>query len=54
MTTRVRRLPMAVLMVGALSAPLAAQQDFSNVQIQTERLTEGLFVLMGAGGSPLA
>ena len=51
MTTRVRRLPLAVVMIGALSAPLAAQRDFSNVQIRTERLTESLFVLMGAGGN---
>ncbi len=51
MTTRVPRLLVAVVMIGALSAPLAAQQDFSNVQIQTERLTESLFVLMGSGGN---
>ncbi|GMR12655.1 MAG: MBL fold metallo-hydrolase [Gemmatimonadota bacterium] len=51
MTTRVPRLLLAVVMIGALTAPLAAQRDFSGVQIQTERLTEGLFVLMGSGGN---
>ncbi len=51
MTMRVPRLLLAVVMMGALSTPLAAQQDFSNVQIQTERLTEGLFVLIGSGGN---
>ena len=51
MITYVPRILLAGVMIGALSAPLAAQQDFSNVQIRTERLTEGLFVLMGAGGN---
>ena len=51
MITRVPRFLLAGVMIGSLSAPLAAQQDFSNVQIRTERLTEGLFVLMGAGGN---
>ncbi|MFV2007707.1 MAG: MBL fold metallo-hydrolase [Longimicrobiales bacterium] len=51
MTMRVPRLLLAVVMMGALSTPLAAQQDFSDVQIQTERLTEGLFVLIGSGGN---
>lgn len=51
MTRRMPRLLLTVVMIGALSAPLAAQRDFSDVQIQTERLTDGLFVLMGAGGN---
>jgi cyclase len=51
MTTRVPRLLLAIVMVGALSAPLSAQRDFSDVQIRTERLTDGLFVLMGSGGN---
>jgi glyoxylase-like metal-dependent hydrolase (beta-lactamase superfamily II) len=34
-----------------LDSPLAAQQDFSNVQIRTIQLGEGIYMLMGQGGN---
>ena len=42
------------VVVGALAiAPLsaAAQQDFSQVEIRTEQVADGLYVLFGAGGN---
>ena len=51
MTTRMIRLVLFAVVLGAVSAPLAAQQDFSNVRIRTERLTDNLYVLMGSGGN---
>ena len=51
MTTRVSFCLMAGVLAGAVAGPLSAQQDFSNVRIQTERLTDELFVLMGSGGN---
>lgn len=34
-----------------LSAPLQAQQDFSKVEIHTEKLSDSLYMLVGAGGN---
>ena len=34
-----------------LSAPLQAQQDFSKVEIRTEKLSDSLYMLVGAGGN---
>ena len=34
-----------------LAAPVSAQQDFSRVEIRTERLAPGVAVLFGAGGN---
>lgn len=41
----------ALLVFALLGAPLSAQQDFSQVQIRTERLADGLYVLFGSGGN---
>lgn len=38
-----------VLMLSAV--PLAAQQDFSGVEIQAQKVAEGLYMMTGAGGN---
>ena len=49
------RYPSAVLVTAAILAltPLsaAAQQDFSQVEIRTEQVADGLYVLFGSGGN---
>jgi glyoxylase-like metal-dependent hydrolase (beta-lactamase superfamily II) len=34
-----------------LAAPVAAQQNFDNVQITTQQVTDGVYMLMGSGGN---
>jgi cyclase len=34
-----------------LAAPVAAQQDFSKVEIQAQKLSDSVYMLMGAGGN---
>jgi len=42
----------AALALGALlAAPVRAQQDFSNVRIESEKVADGIYVLKGAGGN---
>ena len=41
----------AALLARAFSAPAAAQQDFSKVEIKVERIAPGVAVLFGAGGN---
>jgi len=45
-----RRLALA-LAATMLAAPVAAQQDFSKVEIKVERIAPGVAVLFGAGGN---
>lgn len=40
-----------LLAVGALAAPLPAQQGLDTVQIRTVRVADGVYMLMGAGGN---
>ena len=35
----------------AATAPVPAQQDFSNVEIKAEQLADGVYMLVGAGGN---
>ena len=35
----------------ALSAPAAAQRDFSKVEISTSKVTDGVYMLVGSGGN---
>src|SRR5262245_5774034 len=46
---RVRFLAPALAL--ALAAPLLAQQDFSKVEIKSEKLAEGVYMLTGSGGN---
>jgi glyoxylase-like metal-dependent hydrolase (beta-lactamase superfamily II) len=39
------------LMLGLLLAPAPQEQDFSKVEIKTERVADGVYVLEGAGGN---
>ena len=41
----------AVAALGLAPLSAAAQQDFSQVEIRTEQVADGLFVLFGAGGN---
>lgn len=45
-----KRLYITALIMG-LAAPLWAQQDFSGVQIQTVEVSDGVYMLIGAGGN---
>ena len=45
------RLSFLALAAAALTAPAAAQQDFSKVEIRVERIAPGVAVLFGAGGN---
>jgi cyclase len=47
----IRTLALGFAAVAAGSAALAQQQDFSAVQIQTQRLADNLFMLLGEGGN---
>ncbi|MGL4241355.1 MAG: hypothetical protein ACRCTI_09630, partial [Beijerinckiaceae bacterium] len=44
----------AAVAVCATAPPLAAQQDFSKVEIKTSPLREGIHLLIGAGGNMVA
>ena len=35
----------------AAAAPIVAQQDFSKVEVKSEKVAEGLYVLTGSGGN---
>jgi glyoxylase-like metal-dependent hydrolase (beta-lactamase superfamily II) len=43
--------PLAAALVLVASPILAQPQDFSKVEIKTEKVTEGLYVLFGSGGN---
>jgi len=43
--------PLAAALVLVASPVLAQPQDFSKVEIKTEKVTEGLYVLFGSGGN---
>lgn len=42
---------LCVLLVAGIASYSGAQQDFDQVQIQTEKLAEGVYMLTGAGGN---
>lgn len=41
----------AALLIAALPVAAQAQQDFSKVEIKTQKITDGIFILQGAGGN---
>lgn len=41
----------ALAAIVAVSAPLAAQQNFDTVQIRTVKVADGVYMLMGSGGN---
>lgn len=45
------RAQFVAVLLATIAAPAAAQQDFSKVEIKTERLAPGVAVLFGAGGN---
>jgi glyoxylase-like metal-dependent hydrolase (beta-lactamase superfamily II) len=46
-----RRIALLAVATSLAARPLGAQQDFSNVQIQTERVAPGIYMLVGSGGN---
>ena len=46
-----RAIPVAVAALALAPLSAAAQQDFSQVEIRTEQVADGLYVLFGAGGN---
>ena len=46
---RLRFLPLALTL--AVAAPLAAQQDFSKVEVKADKVAEGVYMLTGSGGN---
>ncbi len=40
-----------VTCLATITSPALAQRDFSKVEIKTQKLADGIFVLMGAGGN---
>ncbi len=47
-----RRIVLALVLAGhAAAAPAHAQQDFSAVEVQTEQVAPGVYMLIGAGGN---
>jgi glyoxylase-like metal-dependent hydrolase (beta-lactamase superfamily II) len=42
---------LAVFAVAALAGPALAQQDFSKVEIQTEKLSDTVYMMTGSGGN---
>ena len=46
-----RAMPVAVAALALAPLSTAAQQDFSQVEIRTEQVADGLYVLFGAGGN---
>jgi cyclase len=50
-TPRGALLSLALLSLASLALPVAAQQDFSKVEIQTIKVTDGIYMLTGAGGN---
>lgn len=47
----IKRLFAAALLTTAIAAPLAAQQDWSKVEVKAQQLAPGVSVLFGAGGN---
>ena len=45
------KLALAAALAACASLPALAQQDFSKVEIKTEKLAEGVWMLTGAGGN---
>ena len=45
------KLVLAAALAACASLPAFAQQDFSKVEIKTEKLAEGVWMLTGAGGN---
>ena len=45
------KLVLAAALAACASLPALAQQDFSKVEIKTEKLAEGVFMLTGSGGN---
>ena len=45
------KLVIAAAVAVCVSLPTSAQQDFSKVEIKTEKLADGLYMLTGAGGN---
>jgi len=50
-TPRGALLSLALLSLASLALPVAAQQDFSKVEIQTIKVTDSIYMLTGAGGN---
>ena len=46
-----KKLVLTVALAACASLPALAQQDFSKVEIKTEKLAEGVWMLTGAGGN---
>ena len=46
-----RRIVLFAVVTSLAARPLDAQQDFSNVQIRTERVAPGVYMLVGSGGN---
>ena len=46
-----KKLFASLAVCASLSLPAAAQQDFTKVEIKTEKLAEGVWMLTGAGGN---
>ena len=42
---------LAAILAACASLPAFAQQDFSKIEIQSEKLADGVFMLTGAGGN---
>jgi glyoxylase-like metal-dependent hydrolase (beta-lactamase superfamily II) len=49
MKTRV--VAFVVVLVALIAAPLAAQEDFSGVEIEAEKVADGIYMLTGQGGN---
>ncbi|MGH7546805.1 MAG: MBL fold metallo-hydrolase [Gemmatimonadales bacterium] len=45
------RLTLLLVALGALTAPLAAQQNWDTIQIRTVKVADGVYMLMGSGGN---
>ena len=50
MRSLLRRLMLALVTLGAIGAA-HAQEDFSKVEIKTEKLADGIYMMIGAGGN---
>jgi glyoxylase-like metal-dependent hydrolase (beta-lactamase superfamily II) len=46
-----RKLLLKATLLAGLAAPALAQQDFANVEIRSEQVTDNIHVLFGAGGN---
>jgi glyoxylase-like metal-dependent hydrolase (beta-lactamase superfamily II) len=48
---KTRSLTLAVALVALCASPAAAQRDFSGVEIEAEKVADGLYMLTGSGGN---